>query len=214
MALIFSAMALIFSAMAHVFSAMAHVFSAMVSQGTQLPSKHCRALPRRHCCAGWFAVGMHCCRGACRLEIGKALLSMFAGSKQALLRMLAGNKAGIAELVGRQWAGHCCMRLGCTLGCPGGAAFCFWLVVGHSLQEKAWTMAMGSQVQHWLSCACTGLDNASRTAMGSPNAHPVALMLRLTMANWDALSWSSKGACWHVQVCKWVCQMWPMSSPC
>ncbi|GFY88579.1 hypothetical protein Acr_06g0005190 [Actinidia rufa] len=102
---IFSAMALIFSAVAHVFSAMAHVFSAMVSQGTQLPSKHCRALLRRHCHAGWFAVGMHCCRGACRLEIGKALLSMFAGSKQALLRMLAGNKAGIAELVGRQWAG-------------------------------------------------------------------------------------------------------------
>ena len=129
-------------------------------------------------------------------------------------------------------------RRGCTLGWPGGAAF--WLVVGHSLQEKAWTMAMGSQVQHWsidwcmgwwegmlwsflwarwaffarLSCASTGLDNASRTPMGSPTAHPTALMLRLTMANWDALPWSSKGACWHVQVCKWVCQMWPMSSPC
>ncbi|GFS41269.1 hypothetical protein Acr_00g0073410 [Actinidia rufa] len=210
MALIFSAMALIFSAMAHVFSAMAHVFSAMVSQGTQLPSKHCRALPRRHCCAGWFAVGMHCCRGACRLEIGKALLSMFAGSKQALLRMLAGNKAGIAELVGRQWAGHCCTlaaRLGAREGLP------FGLLLGILCKRKLgqWPWAAKSNIG--LSIDAWG-DNASRTAMGSPNAHPVALMLRLTMANWDALSWSSKGACWHVQVCKWVCQMWPMSSPC
>lgn len=89
----------------------------MVCQGTQLPRKRCRALLRRHCRVGWFAVGMHCCCG-CRWEIGKALPSVFAGSTQALLRMLAGNKACIAELVGRQWAGIAvCMAMFASCVC-------------------------------------------------------------------------------------------------
>ncbi|GFZ00474.1 hypothetical protein Acr_14g0001090 [Actinidia rufa] len=40
------------------------------------------------------------------------------------------------------------------------------------------------------------------------------LALGLTMPNWDALSWSSTCACWHVQACKWASQTWLVSSPC